>query len=162
MKIFSSIILITLVVVSGIYSFNTKKKYDNLRDTLGAPLITVTMTTETEQLYNDLVKNWKVDFNQIGGSDSQALKSINLKPSVKNWIHVVTYVLPEYKLFSLTENKKSVLTAMTRNLLCPVSVDNYIHLSNDSKTALIRIKENSVFVLSDENSDIRIIKYTKQ
>ena len=159
MKILISIIFITLTTVVVLYSLNTKKKYDTLRDTLGAPLKTVTMSTEIETLYYEAQNTWREQFNVINGPDSEAMELLNLKPTVTNWVNTVTYILPEYKFGSLNKNKDSVRTAMTRNLIAPISIDNSIHLSKDGHIALIRIKEGSIFVLSDENSDIRSVKY---
>jgi|TARA_B100001093_G_scaffold341422_1_gene326148 hypothetical protein len=166
MKKAISIIVIVLIVLGTdawlTLNLRAKQKYDKMRNELSQlSYSAVTMDADTTSLLTEVREKWRRSHSQMDGPHSDALKTLELDPSVSSLAHVFTYRLPRYSLLSIEKNKKSATMALVQGLLMPVAIDESIHVSANGHLALIQIHPNCVLVFADENSGLREEMYVQ-
>ncbi len=159
------IVAVAIGIAIGIGTWLTlnlraKQKYDKARDELakGLPSV-VKMDSDTMAFVADVRANWVESYSEVRGVHSDALKTLGLRPTVKNLVHVFTHRLPEYTFLSPEQNLKSMVMGIVQGTIVPMTNDQSIHLSDDGHLALVRCHTNIVLMFSDEPTGLREAMY---
>lgn len=157
------IVVIAVVIASWLgLSFQIKAKYDNLKNELSKYSVKSSpIDNKSMEYLSDVEGKWTCKLNETNGPHSVALKALGLTPSVKNFIYLINYQMPEYSWFSQKRNKEATKFAMFKGELFPAVMDKTIHVSADQKIAFIITKESIVLVFKDDPSGLRELIYHK-
>lgn len=158
---FVAVVLIAVGVGAWLtLSLRAKRKYDQVRSELADNVLSaVAMDAETRALLSEVRTGWVERNSEVGGPHSEALKTVGLQPSVSNVIELFTYQMPEYSLLSLRRNGRPMQIGAVQAVLLPISIDKSIHVSDDRRVALIRIRPTIVYVFADEAGGLRETQY---
>lgn len=162
-KLLLAIVVIVVAVAIGAgltFALRVKGKYDDFKaEIANHTLMVVRMDRQTQTLLTEVCTNWVEVYSEVGGPHADALEQVELSPSVSSLIHLFTYRMPEYSLFSPRQNKQAATMGMIQAVMLPMSVDGSIHVSRDQHLAVIRYTPSVVAVYTDDAGGLREALY---
>ena len=122
-----------------------KEQYEKVRKDLLEHVLTETpLSEEVLGLYEDAKLNWMLhDLEEVGGV---ALKSLQLEPTVRNMVMLLTSKMPDFNNLDLDTKPDPSIIAIHQAVLLPETVDQKVHVSEDNNLALLRIKPTHIMV----------------
>ena len=145
------------------YTLPAKRQYEEARIELAEVVLTeAQMDADTERLMAEVKANWKQTSSDTDGVYSQALKLIDLAPTVSNLVYLLTYRMPKFSILFPKKNFRPAVIGTIQAHIHTGSQDGHIHVSQDRSAALIRVIPKVVLIFENDGHGLRETTWTQQ
>jgi hypothetical protein len=150
------------LAVAFVFWGRAKANYDAFKQLEEPRYDVVPIRNSVEALLAEIESKWTATDDSTDNSESEALVSLQLTPSVSAFLEVANSELPPYRWFSSESNRRSIRHAMIRNVILPRSNEKRWYVGMGEHIAFIRCNPNLAFVYRDEPNRLRVTRYVRR
>ncbi len=157
------IVLVTAGAIAWLMlNFRAKRKYDEMRSGLTPPYDVLQMDDNMKEFMTEVESYWTKAQDFVGGTTSEGLEAIGLKPTVSNLARAYEYSMPPYSFTNLNRNREAAVMGVFQSIILTMSFDRAVFLSSGHDLLLNRIGTNQVVIWTDTSDGLRErLYYTK-
>lgn len=145
----SAVLLLTVLLCAGCStrSPQEKRKYDRIRSMYAAlpePYTVVQIDSDVQQVLDEIENNWICKASEPAVDTAELLQKAGFDPSVRGWVEMCVYRMPDYSWTQPDENRKALQIATAQGILLPLIIDAKIYVSEDRHLAFILLVNGDV------------------